>query len=168
MRRLTFTLMLLPIAASSACAALGALGQLVQPPRFAEAQDRRAEVRLDPPTAGRPLGGAVIRLYTEVSNPNPFGLTLRTLTGSLLLDGHHAADADFPLGLPLDPGGSVVVPLDLAISFSDLPGLMEVVRRAARSEPVDYRLEGTVGVDAGSLGQPVFGPMTLMRGELGR
>jgi len=47
-----------------------------------------------------------------------------------------------------------------------LPGLADVVRRAARREAVDYRLDGTIGVDAGRLGQPVFGPMTLMRGDL--
>jgi hypothetical protein len=45
-------------------------------------------------------------------------------------------------------------------------GLSEVVRRAARREPVEYRLDGTIGVDAGTLGQPVFGPMTLVRGDL--
>lgn len=168
MRRSVFIALLLLLTASGACATLGTLGRLVQPPRFAEAPDRDAEVRLEAPSAERPLGGAVIRIYTEVSNPNPFGLTLRTLTGSLRLDGQHAADADFPLGLPLDAGGSAVVPLDLAISFSDLPGLMEVVRRAARNERVDYQLEGTIGVDAGTLGEPVFGPMTLLRGELGR
>ena len=34
-----------------------------------------------------------------------------------------------------------------------------------RNKLVPYRLEGTIGVDAGRLGQPVFGPMTLIRGE---
>jgi hypothetical protein len=51
----------------------------------------------------------------------------------------------------------------LSISFSDLPGLSDVIRRAARRESVEYRLEGTIGVDAGRLGQPVFGPRTLLR-----
>jgi hypothetical protein len=31
---------------------------------------------------------------------------------------------------------------------------------------MEYRLDGTIGVDAGRLGQPVFGPMTLIRGDL--
>jgi len=31
---------------------------------------------------------------------------------------------------------------------------------------VAYRLEGTIGVDAGQLGQPVFGPLTLLRGDI--
>jgi hypothetical protein len=46
-----------------------------------------------------------------------------------------------------------------------LPGLSTVGRRLLARETVGYRLEGTIGVDAGRLGQPVFGPMTLLRGE---
>jgi hypothetical protein len=41
-----------------------------------------------------------------------------------------------------------------------------VIRRAANREPLAYHLEGTIGVDAGQLGQPTFGPMTILRGEL--
>lgn len=107
----------------------------------------------------------MIRLWTEVTNPNPFGLTLGTLDGTLFLEGGRAASAAFPLGLPLRPGEQSVVPLDLSISFADVPGLADVVRRAARRETIAYRLEGTIGVDAGRLGQPVFGPMTLVRGD---
>jgi hypothetical protein len=33
-------------------------------------------------------------------------------------------------------------------------------------EPVPYRFEGSVGVEAGRLGTPVFGPMTLLRGTI--
>jgi hypothetical protein len=149
-----------------ACATLGGLGGLVQPPRFDQARDQPAEITIEPPSTRRPLGGAAVRLWTEVTNPNAFGLTLGTLDGTLFLEGQHAAAAAFPLGLPLGAGQQTVVPIDLSISFADIPGLADVVRRAARREPVGYRLEGTIGVDAGRLGQPRFGPMTLMRGEL--
>ena len=149
------------------CATLGGLRGLIQPPSFVQARDQPAEVRLVGPSTSRPLGGAVIRLWTQVSNPNPFGLTLGTLDGTLFLDGTRAASAEFPLGLPLAAGQQSVVPLDLSISFSDLPALADVVRRAARREPVGFNLDGTIGVDAGRLGQPVFGPMTLVRGEIG-
>ena len=165
---LRLTAILAPlILISGACATLQGLRDLIQPPRFAEARDQPAEIRFEAPSASRPLGGAVIRLHTEVTNPNPFGLTLQTLAGTLVLDGHHAAEAEFPLGLPLNAGEQTVVPLDLSVSFSDLPGLADVVRRAARNEPIEYRLDGTIGVEAGRLGEPVFGPMTLLRGELG-
>jgi hypothetical protein len=160
---LTIAALLLP-----GCASLGGLRDLIQAPRFAEARDQPMEVRLDPPSISRPLGGAVIRLWTEVTNPNPFGLTLGTLDGTLFLEGSRAASAAFPLGLPLRAGEQSTVPLDLSVSFADIPGLADVVRRASRREPIAYRLDGTIGVDAGQLGQPVFGPMTLVRGDFRR
>ena len=138
---------------------LSSLGALVQPPRFEQVPGQPAEVRL------QGLNGAGIRLWTKVSNPNPFGFRLGTLKGTLFLEDSRAADADFPLGLSLAAGGESVIPIDISISFSDLPGLGNVARRILARQAVPYRLEGTIGVDAGRLGQPVFGPMTLIRGE---
>jgi hypothetical protein len=148
------------------CAGLEQLRGLVQPPRFEQAPGQEAEVRLLGPSASQPLGGAGVRIYTQVSNPNTFGLTLGTLRGTLHIEGSRAADVDFPLGLPLRAGEQTTVPIDLSVSFSDLPGLANVIRRAANRQPLAYQLEGTVGVDAGRLGQPTFGPMTILRGEL--
>jgi len=141
------------------CAELNQLGGLVQPPRFEQVPDRPAEVRL--------LGtsGAGVRLWTRVSNPNAFGLTLGTLKGTLYLEEGRAADAEFPLGLPLGARGEQVIPIDISIRFSDLTGLSNVARRLLAHQAVGYRLDGTIGVEAGRLGQPVFGPMTLLRGE---
>ena len=154
------------LACATGCAALEQLRALVQPPRFEEAEGQRAEIRLVGPGANRPLGGAAVRIWTKVTNPNAFGITLGTLSGTLLVEGTRAATADFPLGLPLTPGQENVIPIDLAISFSDLPDLANTLRRAARGETLPYTLEGTIGVDAGQLGRPVFGPMTLVRGDL--
>jgi hypothetical protein len=148
------------------CAGLEQLRGLVQAPRFEQAPGQEAEVRLLGPSASQPLGGAGVRIYTQVSNPNTFGLTLGTLRGTLHIEGSRAADVDFPLGLPLRAGEETTVPIDLSVSFSDLPGLANVIRRAANRQPLAYHLEGTVGVDAGRLGQPTFGPMTILRGEL--
>jgi LEA14-like dessication related protein len=142
-----------------ACAELNRLGALVQPPRFEQVRDRPAEIRL------MGMTGAGVRMWARVSNPNTFGLTLGTLNGTLYLDDSRAAGANFPLGLPLGARGETVIPIDIAISFSDLPGLTGVARRVLARQPVDYRLEGTIGVDAGRLGQPVFGPMTLLTGS---
>jgi hypothetical protein len=152
----------------SACAHLDQLRAFVQPPRFEQAREQPAEIRLIGPRSDLPLGGAGVRLWTTVTNPNPFGLTLGTLKGALYLEGTHAADADFPLGLPLNAGEGSTIPIDLSISFADLPGLADVIRRAANRQPLAYRLEGTIGVDAGALGQPVFGPMTLVSGQIAR
>jgi hypothetical protein len=76
-------------------------------------RDQPAEIRLVGPSAERPIGGAVVRIWTRVSNPNAFGFRLATLRTTLLLDGSRAATGDFPLGLPLGPREETVVPLDL-------------------------------------------------------
>jgi hypothetical protein len=151
---------------ASGCAALGQLRGLVQAPHFEQEPGRQAEIRLLGPGGSLPAGGAGVRIWTRVSNPNPFGLTLGTLRGTLHLENSPAADVDFPLGLPLRAREESTVPIDLSISFADIPGLANAVRRAVSREPIAYHLEGTIGVDAGQLGQPTFGPMTLLRGEL--
>jgi Late embryogenesis abundant protein len=153
---------------TAACAELGGLGALVQPPRFEQDDAQPAEIRVAGPSINRPLGGATVRIWTKVTNPNTFGFTLGTLKGNLFLEGTRAAEADFPLGLPLAARQETVIPLDLSISFSDLPGLADVIRRAASGDSIAYRLDGTVGVDAGRFGQPIFGPMTLLRGDVRR
>lgn len=152
--------------AATTCASLRELRALVQPPRFEEADGRPAEWRLLPPASGRPAGGAAVRLWAKVTNPNPFGMTLGMLRGSLFLQETLAAGADFPLGLPLGARQASVVPIELSVSFADLPNLGSAIRRSLESRRVPYRLDGTIGVDAGPLGQSVFGPTTWLRGEL--
>ena len=151
----------------AACTALNQLGALVQPPRFDEAPDQQHEIRLLSPAADRPLGGAGIRLWTRATNPNAFGFTLGTLRGTLYLQDASAATADFPLGLPLAAHGETTFPIDVTVSFADIPGLADVIRRAVNDEEIDYRFEGTISVDTARFGTPVFGPMTLLRGRLG-
>lgn len=107
-----------------------------------------------------------MRLWALVENPNPFSLTLSTVAGRLLLEGTEAADVDLPLGLPLVSGQEESVPLEVSVSFQDVPRLGDVLARAALGSDVGYRLEGTIGVDAGSLGQPTFGPLTLLQGDV--
>lgn len=148
------------------CAGLESLRGLVQAPRFEQVPGRHAEIRLVGPSASQPLGGAGVRLWARVTNPNPFGLRLGTLRGTLHIEESRAADVDFPLGLPLRASEEAEIPIDLSVSFSDLPGLADAIRRAVNRQPLGYTLEGTVGVDAGQLGQPTFGPMTLLRGEM--
>ena len=147
------------------CAGLG-LGDILQAPRFSVASGRQAELRLVGPSAGRPLGGAAVRLWARVENPNALGLSLAAVRGALALEGTKAADVNFPLGLPLRAGQDTVIPLDINISFSDLPGLADVATRLLTRNSVNYRLDGTVTVNAGPLGNPSFGPSTLLDGNL--
>ena len=151
---------------SGGCALAGSLSRVVQPLQFKQADERPAEIRLFAPSLSQPLGGAAVRLWLEIENPNPIGLTLSTLKATLLLEDTPAARGDFPLGLPLRAGEDSVIPLDLSISFGDIPSLADLIRRGAQSGGAPYTLEGTVGIDAGPLGQPTFGPMTLVTGEL--
>jgi len=148
------------------CAALGALGSALQAPRFAVAPGRSAELRLLGPSLSRPLGGAEVRLWASVSNPNPFGLTLAGLAGALSLQNTQAAEVNFPLGVPLPAAGDTIIPLDIAISFANLPALAELLPRAVGQGSVPYRLHGSFQVDAGPLGRPSFGPMTLLEGSI--
>jgi hypothetical protein len=150
----------------SGCTALEALRNVVQAPTFDEAPNRPAEIRLVGPSAAAPIGGAAVRLWARVTNPNGFGFTLSTLRGALFLEEARAATIDLPLGLPLEARGRSEFPIDLVISFTDLPGLRDVVRRAVNRTPIGYRLDGTIGVDAGRFGAPEFGPMTMLRGSI--
>ena len=152
--------------ATTACASLGNLRALVQAPQFEQAEGRRHEVRMDRASSSSPLGGASVRLWTKVSNPNGFGLTLGTLRGTLHLEGSRAATVDFPLGLPLQARSDAEIPIDIVIDFQDVPGLGQAISRALARQPLEYELEGTVTVEAGPLGEPVFGPMTILRGEI--
>jgi hypothetical protein len=146
------------------CAALEALGVLA--PRFESAEGRSAELRLLGPGTDRPLGGAAVRLWAHVENPNGFGLRLTEVAGDLRVADADAIDVEFPLGLPLVAFQDTIVPLDVSIGFDDLPSLGRIARAAVSGERLDYRLDGTFGVDAGSYGEPRFGPWTLLEGEL--
>ena len=92
--------------------------------------------------------------------------TLSRVNATLELEGSRAAEGDFPLGLPLMPRQESIVPLDLQVSFAELPGLGNALRRLAVGGRVSYELNGTGGVDAGRLGTPSFGPMLLTSGEM--
>jgi hypothetical protein len=148
------------------CATLEGLRGLIQPPRFEQASGHPSEIRLSPIQSGRTAGAATVRIWTDVTNPNPFGFTLSTVHATLLLDDVEAADADFPLGLPLQPRQTETIPFDLTVSFANVPRLANVIRQAASGGALSYRLDGTIGVDAGRFGQPTFGPLTLVSGDL--
>ena len=166
-RAIAGVLLAMTLAVASGCAALGTLRNFVQAPKFDEAPGRRAEIRLVGPSFDAPIGGATVRLWVRVSNPNSFGFTLSTLRGTLFLQEGRAATMDLPLGLPLAARAETEFPIDLIVSFADVPGLGDAIRRAVNRSPIDYRLDGTVGVNAGTFGSPEFGPLTFVRGSIG-
>jgi hypothetical protein len=162
-RRMTALSTVAVLTALGACAALQ---QMIQPPVFDMAANQSSQFRILGPSGDRPLGGAQIRVWAHVQNPNSFGFTLTRLTGNLLLEGDHAAAVDLPLGLSLPAAGDTVFPLDLTLSFADIPGLANQLLAALTGQRLNYAIDGIIGVDAGTFGQPSFGPNTWLRGEL--
>ncbi|HET9982128.1 MAG TPA: LEA type 2 family protein [Longimicrobiales bacterium] len=151
------------LALAGACATLQ---QLVQPPRFSQAAGYSPELRLLPPSRQNPLGGAGVRLWARVENPNPLGVSLSHVAGSLFLEDTRAGDVDLPLGLPLRAQADTIVPLDITVGFGDLPGLARVAQHLLTASALPYRLDGRFTVDAGALGPFDFGPETLLRGQV--
>lgn len=154
--------LLLGAAAITACATIGSL----QPLRFSSPQNPPAELRLLAPSAQRPIGGAALRLWARVENPNGFGLTLTQLAGDLFVSDAEAIAVDFPLGLPLVAMQDTIIPLDVSIGFDDLPQLGRIARAAITGQSLPYRLDGFFAVAAGPFGEPRFGPWTLLHGDL--
>ena len=142
------------------CTALQSLQTFIQPPRFEQDRQSRSEIRL------RGTTGAAVRVWTRVSNPNSFGLTLGTLRGNLHLEGSRAATVDFPFGLPLQAQSEEIVPIDISVDFRDVPELGQAIVRAVTRQPIAFEIEGTIGISAGGLGMQTLGPMTWLRGEL--
>jgi len=151
--------------AAPACAGLmRALG--VQAPRFELVPERESVIMLDAASVllGRPV--ATMTIWTRVTNPNDFGLTLTTLRGTVFLEGRETAEFDLPLGLPLLAARDTVLPLEIRFGLPALGTLGALGEALLRRSAVAYRLDGVVGVDAGPLGRPAFGPRTWLQGSV--
>jgi hypothetical protein len=164
LRRRHELLPVLLLLGAAGCAGLAALG--IVPLRISEPAGKSAELRLLGPALDRPLGGAAIRLWARVENPNTIGVTLTQVTGDLHIEDAEAIAVNFPLGLPMTANQDTIIPLDVTLKFDNLPRLARLARAAVSGGALPYRVDGSFGVDAGRLGTPRFGPMTLLQGEL--
>ena len=156
--------LVLALAATGCASVAGLLG--ISEPRFAAASNRASTLRLGGPSLQHPRGSATIRVWTQVSNPNAFGLTLTTLDGTLAFEGQDLVDVELPIGLPLVALADTVIPLDLTFGFESVSALQSVAMSLFTRSELSYELKGTLGVDAGPLGEPTFGPRTWLRGEV--
>lgn len=138
----------------------------VEAPRFEMDSERESVLSLDPASVltARPV--ATVRIWTRVTNPNNFNLTLSRLSGNLLLEGSEMAEIDLPLGLPLVAQRDTVIPLEIRFGLPALSALGALGEALLRGRAVSYRLDGTLGVDAGALGEPTFGPRTWLQGQV--
>ena len=150
------------IALACACATLQ---QLLQPLQFSTAPGHQAELRLLGPGTGHPLGGVGVRLWAHVLNPNPVGVNLTAITGNLFLADNQAGSVNLPLGLPLLAQRDTIFPVDVNVSFADVPRVAGVLTRAISGSAIPYRLDGRFSVGAGTLGSFDFGPQTLLQGN---
>jgi hypothetical protein len=150
---------------AAGCAGLGQLLG-VREPTFAVVQGRPSTLRIGAPSITHPKGTATVRIWTQVTNPNAFGLTLSTLDGKLALEGKELIDVALPLGLPLAAAADTIIPLDLTFGFESLSALGSIATRVLSQEALGYELRGTLGVRAGPLGEPKFGPRTWLRGSV--
>ena len=94
--RFTSVLIVAAVMSAPGCATLGGLSQIIQPPRFEQADGQPAELRILTPSRSLPVGGAGVRIWLKVTNPNAFGFTLRTLDAALSLEGSRAATCGLP------------------------------------------------------------------------
>ncbi|HEX9107676.1 MAG TPA: LEA type 2 family protein [Longimicrobiales bacterium] len=159
------TIRLGALALVAALAACATLQQIVQPLNFSAAPGQQAELRLLGPSLQRPLGGVGVRLWARVQNPNPLGVNLTHIAGTLFLADSQAGSVDLPLGVALQANGETTFPVDVSISFSDIPGLAGTLTRALSGSALPYRLDGRFSVGAGALGSFEFGPTTLLTGN---
>ena len=155
----------LALALALALGGCATLQQLVQPLSFSAAPGQQAQLRLLGPSAQQPLGGVGVRLWARVQNPNPLGVSLTHLTGNLFLENSQAGTVDLPLGLALQANGETTFPVDVSISFSQIPALAGTLGRALGGSAVSYRLDGRFSLAAGALGAFDFGPTTLLTGN---
>jgi hypothetical protein len=154
----------LALAAAGCASVAGLLG--IAEPRFTVAGNRESTLRLGGPSVQHPRGSAIVRVWTQVSNPNSFGMTLTTLDGTLAFEGEDLVDVALPIGLPLVALADTVIPLDLTFGFESFSALGNVAMTLFTRDRLSYELKGTLGVNAGPLGEPTFGPRTWLRGEV--
>lgn len=155
----------LSVSAAAGCASLaGTLG--LAAPSFQRVEDRPATLEVLGPSLVRLEPAARVTVWAAVRNPNDVGITLSELNGWLVLEGEEVAAVDLPLGLPLEARADTIVPLRISFDLSSLERLGGAAEAVLTRRALDYALEGRLGVDAGPLGRPVFGPRTWISGTL--
>ena len=137
---------------------------IVEPPRFEAADGRAGEIHFTTPLLAKPPGPANVTVRMHVTNPNPFGVTLGALEATLFVEELRAARCHIPLAVPLGAWQESDVSIGLSIDLAAVPELARVMLPAAIGNAISYRLDGTVGIDAGPFGQQTF--RRQMLGEL--
>lgn len=107
-------------------------------------------------------GAAEIELTVQVRNPNPFAVRLHSFAAHLVLTGQPVAALMLP-DIALSARGDAVQTVRASVPVSQDTAAEWL--KVARGQRVPYRLDGTFTADLGTLGQPSFGPLTLVQGQ---
>lgn len=122
--------------------------------------------RLDLPGIGEGSPAATVRVRTRVSNPNPVAVRIAGLDFDLYVNGNRAGSGSFTGGVELPPRGQTVLDLEVTIGLEGAGRLVADLAEAARGQRTTYRLAGTVSLAADRLGNPRFGPLTIVSGTV--
>lgn len=147
--------------ALTACAPATQLlsGPAVQVPTFETRSVSLSGVTL--PQGGQ-SGSAQLNLELSVTNPNSFPIRLHSFNTDLYLTGQNVARITLPnINLPARGTASQTAQVSVPFNLGAASQLLNV----ARGQAVPYRLDGTFTADLGVLGQPTFGPLTLVQGQ---
>ncbi len=131
-------------------------------PTFRLLNEGSGALRFDLAAGGPTL---TTRWRLEVANPNPIGLRLAGLEGSLALADALDVDLRFVGGVDLPARGVAELALDVSVPVSDAAAVIAVARALVAGAPVAYRIDAAVAIEA--FGVPTrFPRTTLVAGEV--
>lgn len=158
-----FSLLLAGSLALMAAVACAPGARVVSPPTFRLDAAASGFVSIDPPGVGD--GTALFRVALIAENPNPIGVKLASLDGSLFFREVRAAAVSFRGGIDLPGYGSAQLLLDVRVPLGAAPALLDALAALVGGSPVRYRVEAAVGIELLGTVQR-FPSFTLAQGEL--
>lgn len=90
------------------------------------------------------LSGATLDLVYTLENPNPFGLSLKSISYQLEIEGRHVVSGTPPKGLKIKSRGASQLTFPATVKFADLaPTLMTFLQK----DSATFRASGHIGID---------------------
>lgn len=136
-------------------------GRLIATPSFRIVD--AALVQLNPPGIGD--SSATFLLNLEVTNPNPFGISLAGIDGDFFINDRRAAATSFRGGVNLAAQGTSPLALELRVPLAGGLALLGDLAGLLVGNPTRYRIDGTLTVAAFGLEQRLPS-VTLVSGTL--
>jgi LEA14-like dessication related protein len=136
LRKALLGLTVLAVALASSCATLQQLLQAsVQTPTLTFKSATLADVS---------LGSATVNLNYQLTNPNPFGLSLASVDYAFFVEGHQVVAGKPPQGLTIPASGTADVVLPANVRFADVAPVIETF---LTKDVAAYRAQGSIGIE---------------------